>query len=94
MTEFFTADTHLGHTNIIKYCNRPFKSTSEMDATIINNINEVVKSDDILYHLGDFSLGNPGYIINYLERINCKKIRLILGNHDKEIRKRPQHYFK
>mgnify|MGYP006276814947 CR=1 FL=1 len=27
---FFTADTHFGHGNIIKYCKRPFLSTQEM----------------------------------------------------------------
>jgi calcineurin-like phosphoesterase family protein len=56
INEFFIADTHLGHKNIIKYCNRPFRLVAHMDDTIIDNINEVVKSNDILYHLGDFAL--------------------------------------
>ena len=34
-TFFFTADEHYGHTNIIKYCDRPFTSVEEMDAEII-----------------------------------------------------------
>jgi len=32
---FFTADLHFGHENIIKHCNRPFKSADEMDAMLI-----------------------------------------------------------
>jgi calcineurin-like phosphoesterase family protein len=58
-----------------------------MDDTIIDNINEVVKSNDILYHLGDFALCGTSIILDYIKRINCKNIRLILGNHDKQIRK-------
>ena len=56
---WFTADFHLGHQNIIRYCNRPFHSTSEMDEAILGNLNSLVRQDDVLYFLGDFCMGGP-----------------------------------
>lgn len=79
---FFTSDTHFGHSNIIRYCNRPFNDKFEMDETIINNINSVVSPNDTLYHLGDFSFGPQD---EFREKINCNNIHLIKGNHDKQI---------
>ena len=31
MTVWFTADLHLGHGNIIRYCKRPFLSEAELE---------------------------------------------------------------
>lgn len=28
---YFTADTHFGHCNVIRFCDRPFASAEEMD---------------------------------------------------------------
>ena len=53
---FFTADEHFGHKNIIKYCNRPFKTVEEMDAVIIENHNKTVTNQDTVVHAGDFTL--------------------------------------
>ena len=54
---FFTSDTHFNHTNIIRFCSRPFKDVAHMNETIISNWNRVVGSGDIVFHLGDFCLG-------------------------------------
>lgn len=78
-TLWFTADLHLGHTNIIRYQNRPFNDIQEMDAKLILAINACVMPGDTLWVLGDFSFQNPS---QYLERITCKDVRLIRGNHD------------
>lgn len=78
---WFTADTHFGHKNIIKYSNRPFSSVEEMDETLINNINIRVGENDTLYHLGDFSFSRD--IKYYRNKIKCKNLILILGNHDR-----------
>ena len=83
MNYWFTADTHFGHANIIKYCNRPFKDTVEMNETIISNWNKVVGDDDLVYHLGDFCFARHDYEVDsYLKRLNGL-IVFIKGNHDK-----------
>lgn len=78
---WFTADTHFRHANIIRHCNRPFTSVEEMDETLLRNINECVRPDDTLYHLGDFSMGGRG-VEEIRPRIKCRNLILILGNHD------------
>lgn len=80
---YFTGDSHYFHTNIIKYTNRPFKDVEEMDNILINNTNEKVGQDDRIIHLGDFCFSKYGRTPEYyLDRINCKNITMILGNHD------------
>ena len=81
MSDYFTADPHFGHDNIRKYCKRPFASCAEMDQAIIDNINRKVKSNDRLFVLGDFCWGVSQR--RYLDRINCRRVILISGNHDK-----------
>ena len=77
---YLTSDTHFSHYNIMRYSNRPFATVKEMDTVLIDNINKLVKKTDVLYHLGDWSFGNPWQFAN---RIDCKMIHLIRGNHDK-----------
>jgi calcineurin-like phosphoesterase family protein len=91
---WFTSDTHFGHKNICRGTTvwkdgfRDFDCPAEMNEIIIENINNFVKENDTLYHLGDWSMGNPFFnIIEVRKRINCKTIHLILGNHDPFIRK-------
>ncbi|MBR1517311.1 MAG: metallophosphoesterase [Bacteroidales bacterium] len=78
---FFTSDTHFNHTNIIGFCQRPFKSVDEMNEQIIDNWNKVVGKDDIIFHLGDFCLGGAAEWNKFLDCLNGK-IYLIMGNHD------------
>jgi calcineurin-like phosphoesterase family protein len=80
MSVFFTSDTHFGHANIIKYCNRPYKTVDEMDEDLIRSWNSVVGKHDTVYHLGDFSMKPADY---YISRLNGH-IHLIIGNHEKE----------
>ena len=90
MTTFFTADTHFGHANIIKHCNRPFSSVEEMDETMIQRWNERVKPGDLVYHLGDFGFHQKtAQTQKLLDRLHGNKV-LLRGNHDsKETFKAP-----
>lgn len=45
---WLTADTHLGHCNIIKYCKRPFASFEDMNEGIIQRFVEVLRPGDSL----------------------------------------------
>ena len=78
---FFTADTHFGHKNIIEYCKRPFRDVEEMNETLIDNWNRTVGMNDIVFHLGDFGMGDAAEWNRILERLNGR-IYLIAGNHD------------
>jgi calcineurin-like phosphoesterase family protein len=87
MKNFITSDLHLGHTNIIKYCNRPFKTIEEMNDRIVKNWNERVKPDDTIIHIGDFCFkgGIEGGLSKseYWKRKLNGNIIFIRGNHDK-----------
>ena len=78
---FFTSDTHFNHTNIIRFCNRPFRNVDEMNETIVANWNATIGMDDTVFHLGDFCLGGAAEWTRLLDRLNGR-IYLILGNHD------------
>ncbi len=77
---FFSADHHFYHSNIIKYCGRPFLSVEEMNEKMVSRWNEVVQPDDTVYYLGDFALANRAVEV-FGPRLNGEKL-LIMGNHD------------
>lgn len=76
---YVTADTHFGDENIIRFEGRPFSSVKEMDEALIYSWNVMVKKEDEVWHLGDFSIqGMEEYYLNQLHG----KTFLIKGNHD------------
>ena len=80
---YYISDTHFYHTNVIKLANRPFNNVEEMNKTLINNWNNTVNKDDIVYFLGDFSFKtNQQTSTKLLKELNGKKY-FIKGNHDK-----------
>ena len=80
---WFTADLHLGDTNILHDMDRPFDSVEEMNRKVIDAVNECVAADDRLYILGDFTYRLPlADAVRLRERIECKNVTLIRGNHD------------
>lgn len=83
---YFISDLHLGHYNIIKYQNRPFSSVEEQSEVIINNINEKVEPKDTLIIGGDAFMYRRKGAKNkeWFNRINCRRVILVTGNHDKQ----------
>jgi len=80
---FLTADTHFDHFNIIRYCNRPFVTSEEMNETMIQRWNETVGENDLVIHLGDFCFGHPQ---KFADRLNGT-LSLVKGNHDRKFYK-------
>jgi calcineurin-like phosphoesterase family protein len=96
---FITSDTHYGHKNICRGVTnwrtqdgeipvgstRDFETIEQMNDRLVNAINNVVGQDDTLIMLGDVSFGGFENIGIFLDRLICKNIHLILGNHDTHI---------
>jgi len=108
---FFTSDTHYGHKNICRGVSnwktydgetpinqtRPFDTLEQMNARIVAGLNASVGENDILIHSGDFSFGGFENIEIFRNRIVCKNIHLVLGNHDHHIERNKggvKNYFK
>ena len=97
---WITSDTHYHHKNICRgvtnwrtqdgkipvSSTRDFRDLDEMDSVIINNINSKVGQDDTLIHLGDVAFGGFDKLEQFLDRLICKNIYLVLGNHDHHIK--------
>lgn len=89
---WFTSDQHYGHSNIIRFCNRPFEDVDHMTEVLVQKHNSLVLPGEDVYHLGDLSFQLDAE--KYVNRLNGKH-HLILGNHDHNTfhkRKRPGVY--
>lgn len=97
---WITSDTHYHHTNLCRGITnwrtrdgrvpidstRDFQNIDQMNDVIVNNINSKVAQTDTLIHLGDFAFGGFDKIDQLLDRLACKSIHLVLGNHDHHIK--------
>lgn len=84
MANFYIADTHFGHYNIIKHSRRNFMTAEEMNEKFIENWNHKVGKKDHVWIVGDFSALPPKETIKILKRLNGR-LHLVVGNHDKHI---------
>jgi calcineurin-like phosphoesterase family protein len=77
---WFSSDTHFLHAMVAKL--RGFTSSAEHDEMLIYRWNQVVRPDDLVWHLGDVGLGSETLILEQAARLNGRK-QLITGNHDR-----------
>jgi len=83
---WFISDPHFDHTNIIKYCDRPFQTTEEMNEVILQNWNGTIEPNDLVFFVGDMSFGRGSKRPKWwLAQLNGRKIYL-KGSHDHGIR--------
>lgn len=91
---FFTSDSHFGHGNILNWMkySRQFDGAEEMDAALIEKWNATVGEDDIVFFLGDFTLGNNAQ--DYFHELNGEIYCCWLPqHHDKRWQKSKARYF-
>ena len=79
---WLVSDTHFGHANVIKFCDRPFSSPHEMDLQMIERWRDLVQPDDDVFHLGDFSFHKREETERIISLLPGR-IHLVYGNHDK-----------
>jgi calcineurin-like phosphoesterase family protein len=89
MRTFVTADMHFNHSNIIRYCKRPYDDVDDMNNCLIENWNKTVSKDDYVYHIGDFCFNRlEGGIfkgLNYWASKLNGNIIFLSGNHDRSM---------
>lgn len=89
MANWYTADLHFGHKNVIRFCDRPFQSVVDMDATLIKNMTQRVGPEDDLWIRGDFAFGGGSkdrvYLEEVFDQLPGARQHLIVGNHDNQL---------
>ncbi len=78
---YYIADMHFCHKNILAYDSRPWDDIESMEKGMIDLWNKRVTDEDDVYILGDFCWGGTGKWRSILSSLNGRK-HLITGNHD------------
>ena len=79
---YYIADMHFGHQNVLRFDNRPFADTDQMEETLIRNWNGRITPEDTVYVLGDAFWKNETSNVRIIRQLNGHK-HLIQGNHDR-----------
>ena len=82
MSLFFTSDHHFGHGAARGLFRRPFPALAAMDEAMMSRWNEVVRTDDEVWHLGDFAVRQPAARVAELLAALAGRKHLITGNND------------
>lgn len=83
MKTFFTSDLHFGHTNVIKFDDRPYATAEDMEEALIGNWNKKVSQEDRIYILGDMFYKCTGEQVRRILKTLHGQKYLIRGNHDR-----------
>ena len=79
----YISDLHFGHKNILRYDNRPWQNTEDMEFEMIQLWNNTVAPTDEVFILGDVVWSNKyEEWRNILSRLNGT-LYIVKGNHDK-----------
>lgn len=81
----FTSDTHFCHNKEFLFGDRNFLCPEDMNKEIIKRWNDIVRPNDIVYHLGDIVLSDTDAGIECIKQLNGT-IHLIRGNHDTDVK--------
>lgn len=79
MKIWLITDTHFNHTKMIAENVRP----NNYNELIVENWDDVVAQDDVVYHLGDILFGSKKECGNIIKQLKGTKF-LIKGNHDEK----------
>ena len=79
---YFTSDLHLLRTDEKIYKERGYKNYLSMTEDYVAKINSAVKTDDVLYILGDILGGNLKEANEYFKQIKCENIHIICANYE------------
>ena len=83
MKDYFSADWHLRHKNILKYDTRPFKTIDEMDEAIMKNVCSLLKPEIISIIWGFCYDGDKNAIKRFMKTlVDLQIFSLLRGNHD------------
>lgn len=87
---YYIADLHFSHQNIIQFDKRPYQTIEQMNNDLVKRWNDVITDRDDVYVLGDmfWNTDDAPMILQMLKG----HIHLIKGNHDK-ITSDMMHYF-
>lgn len=90
---YWTSDLHLGHANIVRFCDRPYWAMREvgeyapdveaMNRDLIERINDTVGPGDELWLLGDVAMGKLAATLPLINTLHAGHKVLVAGNHDR-----------
>jgi calcineurin-like phosphoesterase family protein len=83
---YYIADLHLDHANIIRYCQRPYRDVAEMNVALLAALRAAEAAGATLYVLGDVSLHLGRFVERYGWLAHPERHTVVIGNHDRALK--------